>query len=212
MRLRKVANANEFLQENQDYVILDPYVYKGQWHEYFKNQNPIHIEVGTGKGKFIHELAKANPCINYIGIEVVSSVLIRAVKKSQIEKLDNLILVYADASNLHNIFAEKEIERIYLNFSDPWPKNRHEKRRLTYKKFLSIYKMILVDKGDIHLKTDNQSFFEYSLVSMSQFGMIINYVSLDLHKSDFVGNIMTEYEERFVSLGQKIYRLEAMFR
>lgn len=212
MRLRKVANAEQILEENQDLVILNPQIYRGKWQEFFNNNNPIHIEIGTGKGKFIYEMAKLHQDINFIGIEVVKSVIVRAVQRIKPEPLPNVILLCINASLLTEVFSEKEVDRIYLNFSDPWPKKRHEKRRLTYKTFLEIYQKILKVNGDIHLKTDNQKFFEYSIVSMSQYGMKLNYISLDLHNADFLGNITTEYEERFSKLGQKIYRLEAQYR
>lgn len=211
MRLRKVANAEKIITENQDLVILNPQNYQGKWQEFFKNNNPIHIEIGMGKGKFIYEMAKQYQEINFIGIEVIKSVLVRAIQRIKPNPLPNVILVCVDASLLDEVFCENEVERIYLNFSDPWPKNRHEKRRLTYKSFLEIYQKILKPTGDIHLKTDNQKFFEYSLISMSQFGMKFKFISLDLHNSDFSKNITTEYEERFANLGAKIYRLEAQF-
>ncbi len=211
MRLRKVANAMEILKGNPDYVILEPQKYKGKWMEYFRNENPIHIEVGTGKGQFIIQMAQKNPDINYIGIEVVDSVILRAVQKLKENPLANVILILVDAQVLNEVFSNSEVSRIYLNFSDPWPKNRHEKRRLTHKSFLQIFKDILKADGEIHFKTDNQKLFEYSIVSMSHFGMKFNFISLDLHNSDFLDNVMTEYEERFHKLGQRIYRLEAQF-
>lgn len=212
MRLRKVANANEILQKNPDYVILQPQAYKGKWKQYFNNNNPIHIEIGTGKGKFIHEMAEIFPNINFIGIEVVESVIIRAVQRIKQNPLPNVILLCVDAMLLNDVFEVNEVSRIYLNFSDPWPKNRHEKRRLTYKSFLEIYQKILIAKGDIHFKTDNQKLFEYSLTSMSEAGMVFKNISLDLHNSNIAINVLTEYEERFSNLGMRIYRLEANFK
>ncbi|QVK16794.1 tRNA (guanosine(46)-N7)-methyltransferase TrmB [Mycoplasmatota bacterium] len=212
MRLRKIANAEEILKNNPDYVKLEPQEYKGKWNRFFKNENPIHIEVGMGKGQFIIGMAKNNPDINYIGIEVVQSVMVRAVEKLKEEPLPNVILVCFDASALNEVFETNEVDRIYLNFSDPWPKKRHEKRRLTYKTFLEIFKDILKPNKEIHFKTDNQRLFEYSITSMSHFGMVFNYISLDLHQSDFEGNVMTEYEQRFHNLGQRIYRMEAQFK
>lgn len=212
MRLRKVANAEDILKDNPDYVILNPQSYRGKWQNFFKNNNSIYVEIGMGKGKFIYEMASLYPDINFIGIEVVTSVMVRALQKLKANPLPNLILVCVDASLLRDVFNENEVDRIYLNFSDPWPKNRHEKRRLTNKSFLEIYKDILNPEGEIHFKTDNQKLFEYSIVSMSQFGMVFNYISLDLHNSDFEENVLTEYEERFSNLGQRIYRLEAKFK
>lgn len=212
MRLRKVKNAPEILNNNKDIVILEPQIYKGKWNSLFKNNNPIHIEVGMGKGQFIINNAKLNPDVNFIGIEVVESVMVRAIEKLRKENLTNVYFICENANVLDEIFDKGEVDRIYLNFSDPWPKNRHEKRRLTYSKFLEVFKKILIKNGEIHFKTDNQGLFEYSLVSMSKFGMLLNYVSLDLHKSDIENNVMTEYEERFNKLGQRIYRLEAQFK
>jgi len=165
-----------------------------------------------GKGQFIIGMAKLNPNINYIGIEVVESIMVKAMKKLKEEVLPNTILICIDADLLLEVFEYNEIDRIYLNFSDPWPKSRHEKRRLTYKTFLQIFKDILKQNGEVHFKTDNQHLFEYSIKSMSHFQMVFNFISLDLHNSGFEGNVMTEYEERFHGLGQRIYRMEAKFK
>lgn len=211
MRLRKVANAEQIIENHPDIVVLDSQNHKGKWKDVFPKSQPIHIEVGMGKGQFIYNMALQNPHINYIGIEVVPSVIIRAIEKMEENPLPNAKLLCVNADTLFDIFEDGEIDRIYLNFSDPWPKNRHEKRRLTYKDFLDVFKKVLVKNGEIHFKTDNQGLFEYSIVSMSQYGMKLNYVSLDLHNSEFSGNVMTEYEERFSQLKQRIYRLEAQF-
>lgn len=213
MRLRKIPNAMEMLKEHSDYVILDGKNNKGKWHSFFCNLNPIHLEIGMGKGQFITTMAKNHPDINFIGVEVVDSIMVKAIRKyKKEEKLANLIFMLVDAKELENVFEKGEISQIYLNFSDPWPKKRHEKRRLTHHSFLQIFKNILKEEGEIHFKTDNEKLFEYSLVSMSQFGMIFNFISLDLHKSDFQGNVMTEYEERFSQTGQRIFRVEAKFK
>lgn len=211
MRLRNKPWAKEKIAAYPQYVIPNPEEYKGRWNELFGNDHPIHIEIGTGKGKFITEIAKANPNINYIGIELYPSVLVSALDKLIANELPNLRLLNVNAKDLTNFFAEGEIERIYLNFSDPWPKKRHEKRRLTYRAFLELYEKVLVDEGEIHFKTDNQAFFEYSLVSFSQYGLVLTYVSLDLHNSDFEGNVMTEYEEKFSAKGNRIYRCEVKY-
>src|SRR5690606_4537879 len=145
----------------------------------------IHLEVGTGKGKFITEMAKLHPHINFIGVELYDSVIVSALKKLLETELPNVKLLQVNAKDLRNFFAKGEVSRIYLNFSDPWPKKRHEKRRLTHKNFLEIYEDILIDKGEIHLKTDNQAFFEYSLLSFSAYGLLLKDISLDLHNSDF---------------------------
>ncbi|WP_416827744.1 tRNA (guanosine(46)-N7)-methyltransferase TrmB [Ectobacillus polymachus] len=211
MRLRFKPYANEMIQNHPQFVISNPEEHKGKWADVFSNHNPIHIEVGTGRGRFIYGMAKANPTVNYIGIEKYSSVIVDALDKLIQEELPNLKLIYKDAKDITEFFADGEIQRVYLNFSDPWPKTRHEKRRLTYKQFLHNYEQVLVQGGEIHFKTDNQGLFEYSLCSISQYGMILQYVSLDLHHSDFEGNIMTEYEEKFSQKGNRIYRVEAKF-
>ncbi|ANB62297.1 tRNA (guanosine(46)-N7)-methyltransferase TrmB [Anoxybacteroides amylolyticum] len=211
MRLRNKPWAKEKIAAYPQYIIPNPEQYKGRWHEVFGNENPIHIEIGTGKGKFITEMAKANPHVNYIGIELYESVIVSALDKLIEHNLPNLKLLNINAKELANVFAMGEVARIYLNFSDPWPKKRHEKRRLTYRSFLALYEQILVDEGEIHFKTDNQGLFEYSLVSFSQYGLLLTFVSLDLHRSDFVGNIMTEYEEKFAAKGNRIYRCEVKY-
>lgn len=193
------------------YVILTPEECKGKWANIFGNDNPIHIEVGSGKGRFITGMAAQNPDINYIGIDIQMTVLSYALDRVVEAGLPNIKLLQVDGSSLTNYFAPAEIDRLYLNFSDPWPKKRHEKRRLTYKSFLDTYKEILPEKGEIHFKTDNRGLFEYSLVSFSQYGMTLNGVWLDLHASDMEGNVMTEYEEKFSNKGQVIYRVEAQF-
>lgn len=211
MRLRNHTGTTDILAAHSEFVIHDPARWKGKWKELFGNNQPIYIEIGMGKGKFITGMAKAHPEINYIGIEMKLSVILIALDKLIEEPLSNLRLLHVDGSRLIKYFADNEIDHIYLNFSDPWPKKRHEKRRLTFKTFLEVDEKILRPAGEIHLKTDNQGLFEYSLVSFSQYGMIIKQVWLDLHASNFEGNIMTEYEEKFSSKGQRIYRVEAQF-
>ncbi len=167
--------------------------------------------MGSGKGNFVTGMAAQNPDINYIGIDIQLSVLSYALDKVLASGLPNIKLLRVDGSNLTNYFADAEVDRLYLNFSDPWPKKRHEKRRLTYKTFLDTFKQILPEGGEIHFKTDNRGLFEYSLASFSQYGMTLQQVWLDLHASDFEGNVMTEYEQKFSGLGQVIYRVEAKF-
>lgn len=210
MRLRNIKNAYARLAENERDFIANPIAYKGKWHEVFGNNNPLHIEIGMGKGQFLTQLASQNRDINYVGIEKYPSVLLRASEKLMLLDLPNIKIINADAINLRDYFDNNEVERIYLNFSDPWPKNAHAKRRLTSDHFLPIYKDLLVKKGAIYFKTDNQKLFEFSLESMNNFGMKFHNISLDLHHSNFEGNIMTEYEEKFSSKGP-IYRLEATF-
>ncbi|RFU66263.1 tRNA (guanosine(46)-N7)-methyltransferase TrmB [Peribacillus glennii] len=212
MRLRNKPWAEEKLAAYPQYVIQQPESHKGKWREAFGNDHPIYIEVGTGKGRFITEMAMVNPDINFIGIELAKSVIVSALDRLIEADLPNVKLMNENANDLRNFFAKGDVARVYLNFSDPWPKTRHEKRRLTYETFLQVYEDILPEKGEIHFKTDNQGLFESSLMSLSRYGMLLKFVSLDLHNSDFEGNIMTEYEERFSRKGNRIYRLEAQFR
>ncbi|TLS39062.1 tRNA (guanosine(46)-N7)-methyltransferase TrmB [Pseudalkalibacillus caeni] len=212
MRQRNKPWAKEKLHEYKDIVISEPENQKGNWHEIFNNNNPIYIEVGTGKGQFISQMAKKNPDGNFIGIELSASVIVTALDKVLETEVENVRLLNVNAEKLTDYFSESEISRVFLNFSDPWPKNRHEKRRLMYSDFLSVYETILKPEGEVHFKTDNQALFEYSIYSFSNYGMIIKNVSLDLHKSDFENNVMTEYEEKFSEKGNRIYRCEAQFR
>ncbi|MCM3569643.1 tRNA (guanosine(46)-N7)-methyltransferase TrmB [Neobacillus mesonae] len=212
MRLRNKPWAKERIAEYPQYVVPNPEEYKGKWNEAFERQQPLHIEVGTGKGRFITEMAKAHPDINYIGIELFDSVIIKALDRLIEADLPNLKLLNVNANDLAKFFAKNDVDRVYLNFSDPWPKTRHEKRRLTYKDFLRLYEAIMVDGGEIHFKTDNQGLFEYSLMSFSAYGMLLKFISLDLHNSDSEGNIMTEYEQKFSEKGNRIYRCEVKFQ
>ncbi|GAA0332744.1 tRNA (guanosine(46)-N7)-methyltransferase TrmB [Bacillus carboniphilus] len=211
MRMRNKPWAKEKMNEYPQYVIQNPEEQKGKWKTYFPQEGPLFIEIGTGKGRFITEMAKAHPDTNFIGVELSDNVLVSALDRLIEAELPNVKLLNANAKNLGLYFEPGEINRVYLNFSDPWPKTRHEKRRLTFKEFLAVYESVLVPEGEIHFKTDNQGLFEYSLVSFSHYGMKLNYVSLDLHNSDFEGNIMTEYEEKFSNKGNRIYRCEVQF-
>ena len=211
MRVRNRKGATELLEAHPQYVILNPADAKGRWQEIFGNDHPIHVEVGSGKGAFVSGMAKANPEINYIGIDIQKSILSYALDKVLATDVPNIKLLWVDGSDLTDYFEEDEIDRLYLNFSDPWPKKRHEKRRLTYRSFLATYQQILPENGEIHFKTDNRGLFEYSLVSFSQYGMKLKGVWLDLHASDFEDNVLTEYEQKFANKGQVIYRVEAAF-
>ena len=211
MRVRNRKGATELLEAHPQYVILNPADAKGRWQEIFGNDHPIHVEVGNGKGAFVSGMAKANPEINYIGIDIQKSVLSYALDKVLATDVPNIKLLWVDGSDLTDYFEDGEIDRLYLNFSDPWPKKRHEKRRLTYQSFLATYQQILPENGEIHFKTDNRGLFEYSLVSFSQYGMKLKGVWLDLHASDFEDNVLTEYEQKFANKGQVIYRVEAAF-
>lgn len=210
MRLRNIKGSKEYITSSP-FVIQTPQDYKGKWRELFQNDAPLHIEIGMGKGQFIHQLAGENPDINYIGIEKFSSVLFRALKKREETDLDNLLFLRIDAEIIDEIFDTNEVDRIYLNFSDPWPKDRHAKRRLTSPDFLNRYNNILSPAGEIMFKTDNRPLFDYSVETISATKpWKLKDVTYDLHHSEFLeGNIMTEYESRFVSLGYPIHRLVA---
>ncbi|MDD3341917.1 MAG: tRNA (guanosine(46)-N7)-methyltransferase TrmB [Bacilli bacterium] len=205
MRLKHVKGAAESV-EKSSYVIIEEEAQKGQMQSLFINKAPLHIEIGMGKGNFIIENAKKYPHINFIGIEKYDSVIIRAVQKLEEEKLDNLKLIRMDATNIDKIF-EKEVDTIYLNFSDPWPKDRHAKRRLSSSTFLKRYDAIFSKEKKIVMKTDNRHLFEYSLMSFTDYGYQIKELSLDLYKDDYPDNIATEYEEKFHTLGYPIYRV-----
>ncbi len=216
MHLRAKPWASDWLTNHSDIVIDQDKATDqiGQWQKLFDQNQPIHVEIGSGKGQFILGMALAHPEINYIGMEIQETAIAIAARKSfdQVGKLPNLRYIYGNGNGVETYFEKSEIDKIYLNFSDPWPKKRHEKRRLTYKTFLAVDEQILRPNGEIHFKTDNQGLFEYSLASFSQYGMILKQVWLDLHQSQFEGNIMTEYEEKFSSKGQRIYRVEAQFQ
>lgn len=210
MRLRNVKGSRETIGASP-FVIHNGPELKGNWRkEVFGNNNPIYIEVGMGKGKFIMEHAKANPKINYIGIEKFSSVLVRALEKRQEEEMDNLYFLRMDAEEIVSYFAPEEIDQIYLNFSDPWPKERHAKRRLTSKEFFSRYHQILKQDGNVIFKTDNRALFDFSLEQIPEAGWKLQDYTFDLHHSDYLeGNVMTEYETKFVAEGKPICRLTA---
>ena len=214
MRVRNRKGAPEMMAQNTQYVVENPEAFKGRWSEKFGNANPIHIEVGSGTGAFITGMAQNKPNINYIAIDMQLTVLSYALDKVLELALPNVQLLHVDGSSLTNYFADGEVDQLYLNFSDPWPKSRHEKRRLTYKDFLKTYETILVKQGQIHFKTDNRGLFEYSLSAMSQYGMILNQVWLDLHADETFAeqNVKTEYETKFSEKGQVIYRVEAQFQ
>lgn len=210
MRLRNVKGAEEFIA-NSSYVVQDPQEYKGKWNTFFQNEAPLHIEIGMGKGKFIHSLAQSEPDTNFIGIEMYSSVLYRAIEKRQETDLENLFFIRMDAKNLEDVFDDGEIERIYLNFSDPWPKERHAKRRLTSPLFLEHYDKVLSKDGVLCFKTDNRPLFDYSVETIEDTEpWKLKDVTYDLHHSPYAeGNVMTEYEEKFSAKGMPIHRLVA---
>lgn len=189
-----------------DYVIHNPQECRGKWHEVFGNDCPIRIEIGMGKGRFIMDLARMNPQINYVGIEKYSSVLIRGIQKLEADPLPNLYFIRMEAEEITSVFAQGEADRIYLNFSDPWPKDRHAKRRLPSREFLRRYDEILVPEGVIEFKTDNHDLFQFALEELEPAGWKILQMTEDLHHNAQMmeGNVMTEYEERFSLKGNPI--------
>lgn len=214
MRLRNVKGSQDRIEEYPYAIQADNVCssdYKGKWKEnVFHNDHPIHIEIGMGKGLFITTLAMQNPDINYIGIEKYSSVIIRAFDKRDTLEINNLIFMRLDAENITDFFDAGEVSRIYLNFSDPWPKDRHAKRRLTSHQFLSRYDKILDNNGYIQFKTDNSSLFEFSVKEIQRSGWVLNDINYNLHKDGPApDNVMTEYEKKFYNIGTPILKLTA---
>ena len=205
MRLRNIPGARETIAESP-WIVQDPAQCKGHWREKFKDTDTLHLEIGTGKGKFINQLAVRHPEIGYIGIEKYSSVLIRALDKLGESGAENLLFIRGDAELVCEFFEEGEIDRIYLNFSDPWPKDRHAKRRLPSKEFLRRFYVILSDEGTIEFKTDNRELFDFAVEEVDAGGFEIVQITYDLHNDAVMneGNIMTEYEERFSAKGNPI--------
>ena len=205
MRLKNVPGSKEYIAESK-FVIHDETERKGKVREYFANDKPIQIEIGMGKGQFIYAMAQKHPEINFVGIEKYSSVLLRAIQKMEEEPLDNLIFIRMDAEDITEVFEEGEVDRIYLNFSDPWPKDRHAKRRLESRQFLERYKQILKDDGFIEFKTDNNDLFDFALEEVDAAGWKMIAFTRDLHADEKLneGNIMTEYEAKFSAMGNPI--------
>lgn len=211
MRRRRKKGSDEKLLSYKDYVFKnDIESLKGNWRNIFNNDNPIHVEFGTGRGKFITTLAKNNPDINYIAMEIKEEVLLKAVEKAEEGNLKNILFIWGDVSNILNYFEKGELSRVYVNFCDPWPKKRWAKRRLTHTNFLSMYKEVLNEKGELHFKTDNENLFEFSLNEIAANYWFLKNISLDLAKNDSIHNVTTEYEDKFMSQGMKIYRCEAI--
>lgn len=210
MRLRNIPGSREMIAENQ-WCVQEPELQKGCWNEFFKNNNPLHIEIGMGKGQFLMEMAERNPNVNYVGIEKYSSVLLRALQKIEEHPLENLKFIRMDAETITSVFGSHEVSRIYLNFSDPWPKDRHAKRRLTSKEFFSRYNQILTADGHVEFKTDNEALFDFSLEQIALAKWHLDACTRDLHHDSNmnVGNIMTEYEQRFSAMGNAILKLIA---
>ncbi len=212
MRLRNIAGSREIIGES-GFVVHSPERQKGNWPGIFGNNNPVHLEIGMGKGRFLMDMAKEHPAINYVGIEKYSSVLLRAVQKMEQEPapLPNVRFIRMEAEAITDVFGQGEVGRIYLNFSDPWPKDRHAKRRLTSREFLSRYDKLLKPGGQLEFKTDNKELFVFSLEELEPAGWRAKEVTYDLHhdKGMMEGNIMTEYEERFSSMGNAICKYVA---
>ena len=205
MRLRNIPGAQEAVKSSP-YVIQEPETKKGNMRGVFGNENPIHIEIGMGKGRFLMDMATLHPEINYVGIEKYSSVLLRGIQKQEELQLPNVMFIRMEAEYITEVFAKDEVDRIYLNFSDPWPKDRHAKRRLESREFLKRYNEILVPEGVVEFKTDNMDLFEFALEEVEPAGWKLRQWTKDLHHDPKMnaGNVMTEYEERFSSVGNPI--------
>lgn len=205
MRLRNITGSREVIADSP-YVLSEEEWRPGSWKEVFGNDNPVHIEIGMGKGKFIHTMAGIHPDVNYVGIEKYSSVLLRAIQKMEQEMLPNLKFIRMDAEDILKVFGPGEVDRIYLNFSDPWPKDRHAKRRLPSREFLARYDVILKKGARLEFKTDNRVLFDFAVDELKPAGWQAEVITYDLHRDELLmeGNVMTEYEERFSSLGNPI--------
>ena len=210
MRLRNIPGADDAIL-NSGYCIKNPEDQKGHWQDCFDKVQPLHIEIGMGKGRFIMDMAALHPDINYIGIERYSSVLLRALQKMELNPLPNIKFICMDAADIAEVFAKDEVDRIYLNFSDPWPKDRHAKRRLTSKQFFERYDGILKKDGIVEFKTDNDLLFQFSLEQVPEAGWNLDKFTWDLHNDEEMvkGNVMTEYESKFSAMGNPIHKLIA---
>ena len=207
MRLRNITGSERIIAESS-FVVETPKDNCGRWKNFWENSHELHIEIGMGKGKFLMEMAQLHPDINYLGIEKYSSVLLRAVQKMVKEPLPNLRFILIDAKEITEIFGKEEVDRIYLNFSDPWPKDRHAKRRLPSRQFLQRFEQILKKEGRLEFKTDNRLLFDFAMQEVEPAGWKLMAYTCDLHKDKEMneGNVMTEYEEKFSSLGHPIYK------
>ena len=209
--MRKKKNLGARWERCATYLVDAPDDMKGKWSERFGNDRPIHLEIGCGKGGFVTGMAKMYPDVNFIAVEKVQDVMVMAMEKAAAAGLTNVLFMDMDAERIEDVFENGEISRIYLNFSDPWKKNKQAKRRLTHKRFLDRYKNVLNNGDDIWFKTDNKALFEFSLNSFAEENFKMQNITLDLHNSKFEGNIMTEYETRFSEMGMPIYRVEATY-
>ena len=211
MRMRKKKNCDSRMESCSEVWIRNPEEFKGIWNRVFGNENPVHLEIGCGKGDFVVGMAKLHPDINYIAIEKVKDVIVMAMEKVKAAELTNVRFIDYDAEKLEEIFEKAEVSRIYLNFSDPWKKGKQAKRRLTHKNFLDRYKKVLSDGDYICFKTDNKALFEFSLNSFAQENFKLEDITFDLHATNPAENVMTEYEKRFSEAGMPIYRLTAVY-
>jgi tRNA (guanine-N7-)-methyltransferase len=218
MRLRGRKGILESIESQPELVVLDAAPHKGLWRDFFGNDNPIYVELGMGKGKFISEMSGRYPEINFIGVDMYDELIRRASEKARavwaerdVASPPNLALLRANIENIETMFEHGELQRIHLNFSDPWPKSKHGRRRLTHRRFLASYVELLNERGEIHFKTDSQSLFEFSLNSFADAELQLRNISLDLHKDGLRDDlVLTEYESKFVERGNPIYRLEAV--
>jgi tRNA (guanine-N7-)-methyltransferase len=211
-RMRRIHGVVEMLKEYPDLYITDPAEHRGHFRDLFAGEGPLHVEFGSGKGKFITEMAAAHPDVLYLAVDLIPEVIYKGVRRAADAGVTNARFLVMDIQHAEEIFEPGEIDRIYLNFSDPWPKNRHAKRRLTHEQFLVHYQRVLAADGWIHFKTDNRDFFEFSLNEFAKLDLKMRNISLDLHANEPIGNIRTRYEEKFSKRGQPIYRVEATFR
>ncbi|WP_128896161.1 tRNA (guanosine(46)-N7)-methyltransferase TrmB [Longirhabdus pacifica] len=215
MRLRRRKDTTDYLQNEKQCIVLDPTAYKGRWHEFFNNDHPIHVELGMGKGSFVSNMSHQHPHINYIGIDLYDELIRKASERAHEvhgDEVKNLGLVMYNIEELEHIFASSEIDHIYLNFSDPWPKKRHAKRRLTHPDFLQKYRDVLRETGTLQLRTDSETLFEFSLNSFASTNMQLSNISLNLHRDEEPENhVYTEYEKKFVSQGKPIYQCQGTF-
>ena len=213
MRLKHIPEAEEIIATQPTYITINGEEWQGKWQERFPKDQPLHLEVGSGKGRFIIEMAKRYPEINFIGMELQTSAIFKLLEKQLEEKLPNLQLLNGDAKEITEYFAPGEINKLMLTFSDPWPKTKHAKRRFTHERFLTRFEAILKEAGEFYFKTDNRELFEFSLMSLNQYGMQFDEIILDVHNSDQAeDNIMTEFEEKFSKRGSRIHQIRARFK
>lgn len=215
MRLRKKPWIDTAIRDLDEFLFSQPEqiaaIDKGNWSAMFNRTAPLHVELGTGKGRFISQMALQQPNVNFIGIEAQQDVIYYAGLKVKELELSNVRLLLFDINNIEDIFAEASVDRFYINFCDPWPKARHAKRRLTHVGFLAKYRQLLKQGGQLFFKTDNRPLFDFSLTQFAEAGLSVDNLTFDLHNSQFTGNIMTEYEEKFSGIGEKINRCEVSF-